>query len=184
MRARALDTEHAQHPVAEDQRRSATRRQPVVGCGIVVNTGCFARRKSVADRIAFERNDLAGKTWTLVIGKIKRSDAQLVCRLVVKRQGRSLVRHDRAQRNGNRLQQLAQIQIRDERVVNLQQQLRTVALVRQLFTIKLTFNRNRDLRRNQLCEFEIESVVSAGLFAPKIQGAELLMNRAQRQTTN
>ena len=137
-----LDCEHAERAIAKDQRRSTARRE--IGTSktriftpAIINDDSFPRRERLTNRIACKRNDFIGNTFPVVFGKIKRRDTQFVFRLILKRQRSRFVRHDRTHRRRDRREQLAQIQIRHERVVDLQEQLRTIAFARDLLSLEL-----------------------------------------------
>src|SRR5215213_2869126 len=185
----ALDCENAEGAIAKDQRRSAARHETGTSDSriviqAIIDNDRLPRRECLTDWIAFKRNDSTGRALPVIVGKIKCGDTQFIARLVVKRQRRGFVRHDRTQSRRDRGEQLSQIQVGDERVVDLQQQLRAIAVARYLLSLELCFDGNDNLAGDELREIDIELAIGADLLAPQIQYAEFLMNGAQRDTAD
>src|SRR5262249_27491354 len=125
-----------------------------------------------------------GDEDVFVARKLQRGKSQLVNRFVVQRQSRGIVRHHASQTVGDRGEQLVEIQIRDQRVVDFQQQLGTIALAGEFVLITLRLDGNRDLRGDELGKVEIEMIVSAWFVAPEVNYTKLLMRGRQRNTAN
>ena len=94
------------------------------------------------------------------------------------------MRHYGLQALRDRRQQPTEIEIRNQRVVNLQQELRPIAFPRKLLLLKLGLDSNGYLSGNQLREFEVQIIVGAGLLAPESHDAELLMRSRHGQAAN
>src|ERR1043166_7013718 len=72
----------------------------------------------------------------------------------------------------------------DQRVVDFQKQVRTIAFARESVLIALRLNGYGDLSGDEFDELEIEMIVSAGLVRPEIHDAELLVGGGHRHTAN
>src|SRR5215813_745782 len=135
------------------------------------------RGKSPSRGRAVQVYDLVLNEHVFMLGKIQGRSPQLVDSRIMQREDGNFMGNHPTETTGNSREQLPQVEIRDQRVVDFQQQLGTITLSRQLFLVTLCVDRDGDLTCKQPHKLEIKLVVDAGFFTPKVQYAQLMVGR-------
>src|SRR5215831_5225332 len=142
------------------------------------------RGKSPSRGRAVQVYDLVCHEDVFMIGKIQGRSAQLVDSRIMQREDGNVMGHHPTETTRNSREQLSQVEIRDQRVVDLQQKLGTIAFSRQLFLMTLCVDRDGDLTCKQPHKLEIKLVEDAGFFTPKVKYAQLMVGRRQGKAAN